>query len=124
MRGKRAVLWTRVAERDLVGVIGHIAESSARNAGSVLRRIETAAARLALHGERGRLVPELYELGVSRYRELIVSPWRIIYRIAEGEVFVLAVVDSRRNLEDLLLERFLDGGTRSAGAGGKREGGQ
>jgi hypothetical protein len=43
------------------------------------------------------------------WRELIVKPYRLIYRI-EGEVVnVLAVFDGHRDLEDLLLERLLRG---------------
>ena len=57
--------------------------------------------------KRGRIVPELAAVGVHGCRELLPSPWRIIYRISEDMVYVLAVVDGRRNLGDLLLERFL-----------------
>lgn len=40
------------------------------------------------------------------YRELIVSRWRLFYRIAGESVYVLARIDSRRNVEDILLERL------------------
>ena len=40
-------------------------------------------------------------------RELIESPWRILYRIEADTVYVLAVIDARRNVEDLLLDRFV-----------------
>jgi hypothetical protein len=42
------------------------------------------------------------------YRELIELPWRIIYKIEEDKVFVLAVIDGRRNMEDILLDRFVN----------------
>lgn len=56
---------------------------------------------------RGRIVPELGDLGITVYRELISHPWRIIYKANEGKVWVLAVFDGRRNMEDILLERFI-----------------
>jgi toxin ParE1/3/4 len=56
---------------------------------------------------RGRIVPELRWHGITTYRELIVSSWRIIYRVDAPRVLVVSVVDSRRQLEDLLLARFL-----------------
>lgn len=44
---------------------------------------------------------------MQTWRELIVRPWRIIYR-AEGDlVTVLALFDGRRDLEDVLLERLI-----------------
>jgi plasmid stabilization system protein ParE len=56
---------------------------------------------------RGRTVPELRDHGVLNYREIIVSPWRIIYRVQDSAVIVLAVIDGRRSLEDVLLYRLL-----------------
>jgi toxin ParE1/3/4 len=31
----------------------------------------------------------------------------VIYRISDATVFVLSVIDSRRNVEDILLNRFV-----------------
>ena len=46
-------------------------------------------------------------LGIHIYRELIVAPWQIVYRISDTTVFVLSVIDSRQNVEDILLHRLL-----------------
>ena len=39
-------------------------------------------------------------------RSFRVSRFRIIYRISGSEVYVLSVLDSRRNVEDILLNRL------------------
>jgi len=52
-------------------------------------------------------VPELAAVGVHTYRELVVSPWRLVYRISAKTVYVLAVLDGRRNIEDVLLDRLV-----------------
>lgn len=57
--------------------------------------------------DRGRIVPELHDQGINIYREISVPPWRIIYRISDSTVYVLSVIDSRRNVEDILLNRFI-----------------
>lgn len=101
------VYWAAVAERDLLGIIDYIAEERPEAARELLQTIQTLAARLARSPERGRLVPELRAQGVARYRELLSAPWRIIYRVDGRRVYVLAVVDGRRNLEDLLLARLI-----------------
>jgi toxin ParE1/3/4 len=44
---------------------------------------------------------------VHQYREVIERPWRILYRIDGDTVLVLAVLDGRRELRSLLLERLL-----------------
>ena len=37
----------------------------------------------------------------------MVPPHRIVYRVAGRRVLVLAVLDSRRSLEDILLDRLI-----------------
>ena len=57
---------------------------------------------------RCRVVPELREEGIDAYRELVIRPYRIMFRIHGSEVVLLAVVDGRRDLQELLLERTLE----------------
>jgi toxin ParE1/3/4 len=47
--------------------------------------------------ERGGYVPELLKNNIKDYRQLIESPWRIIYKIDENIVNLLIIIDSRRN---------------------------
>ena len=102
------VQWTAVAEGDLRSIIQYIAADSPANARAIFDKLQATAAGLDQFPERGRVVPELQQQGVSLYRELIVAPWRMIYRVAEEHVYVLAVIDSRRNVEDVLLQRLID----------------
>lgn len=106
-RGLFSVYWARSAARDLASIIDYISSESVENAQRGLSRIQRTAARLARFPQRGRIVPELKEQGVLIYREILHPPWRIIYRIEGKRVLVAAVLDARRSLEDLLLERFL-----------------
>ncbi len=101
------VQWASVAENDLKGIIEYIAEDSLANAISVFEKIKEKALGLNQFPERGRIVPELKDQGIALYRELIVSPWRIIYRIMDKTIYVLSVLDSRQNVEDILLKRFI-----------------
>ncbi len=107
MRRSFEVRWAATAERDLLGVIEYIVFDDPGTAMEVLKRIRVGTARLDFSPRRGRIVPELLKQGVSRYRELVIKPWRVIYRVEESRVFVVAVIDGRRNVEDVLLERLL-----------------
>ncbi|MDD2366388.1 MAG: type II toxin-antitoxin system RelE/ParE family toxin [Desulfuromonadaceae bacterium] len=100
------VTWTRTAETDLETIVDFIADDSVDAALAVLIKIRDRAATLYSFPGKGRVVPELHQHGIVQYRELILSPWRIVYRIDGATVYVIAVFDSRRNLEDLLLERI------------------
>jgi len=101
-----SVVWTKAAETDLECIVDFIADNSIDAALAVFARIRERVATLDSFPDKGRVVPELHQHGIVQYRELIVAPWRIMYRIDGTKVYVISVVDSRRNLEDLLLERL------------------
>ena len=100
------VVWTRTAEEDLAGIVDFIADDNIEAAFAVFDRIRERAAALHDLPDRGRIVPELHQNGIIQFRELIIAPWRIIYRLDGDYLYVMAVFDGRRNLEDLLLERL------------------
>jgi toxin ParE1/3/4 len=104
---KFKVEWAAAAESDLKQIIDYLAADSPGNALQIFKKIKQRASGLYSFPERGRIVPELQAQGINIYRELIVAPWRIVYRIAAGTVFVLSVIDSRQNVEDILLNRLL-----------------
>ena len=108
MSKKYKVIWADIAEVDLKNIIEYIADESIVNAQRVFDKIRDKASSLFILPERGCVVPELKDQGILQYRELIHSPWRIIYRISENKVYVLSVLDSRRNIEDILLKRLIN----------------
>jgi plasmid stabilization system protein ParE len=100
------VQWSAAAIDDLGRIIDHIAADSPASALGALDRIEGQAASLEVHPDRGRIVPELRRWGITTYRELVAQPWRLLYRRTGDVVLVLAVIDGRRNVEDILLDRL------------------
>jgi addiction module RelE/StbE family toxin len=104
---RRKVLWAKSARRDLEAIVAYLADRSPQAALSTLDRLETRAKSLATLAGRGRIVPELGRLHIQQYRELVVPPYRVIYRVRATRVLVLAVIDARRSLEDILLDRLI-----------------
>lgn len=101
------VSWAAAAQNDLKQIIDYIAIDSPDHAVQILKKINQKVSGLYAMPDRGRIVPELKEQGIRTYREMIIAPWRVIYRISDSAVFVLSVIDSRRNIEDVLLDRFV-----------------
>jgi len=101
------VYWTSVAEDDLKNIILYIAGDSPTNARTTFEKIKEKASSLTQFPEKGRTIPELQDQGIFLYRELIIAPWRIIYRISDKKVYILSVFDSRQNVEDILLKRLI-----------------
>lgn len=88
-------------------IVSYLADRSPEAALSTLDRLEARARSLAALADRGRVVPELARLHIRQYRELIVTPYRVIYQVRGLRVLVLTVLDARRSVEDSLLDRLI-----------------
>ena len=102
------VLMTEDAARDLEEIYDYIALHDTQNSEDhVLEKIEAALVSLSDSPLRGVYPPELAALGIREYREIFFKPYRIIYRIMEINVYILLIVDGRRDMQTLLSRRLL-----------------
>jgi toxin ParE1/3/4 len=107
MKKTYEVRWSETSEKDLIYIVEYISKDSPSTAYEKFKEIKEKSSCLYSFPDRGRIVPELQEQGIIQYRELIISPWRIIYRISKNSVYVLSVLDARQNVEDILLRRLI-----------------
>jgi plasmid stabilization system protein ParE len=109
MSEKFRIQWAPIAIQDLDGLIDYIATRDSSDAAMrVYDRIMTRVDTLAAHPRRGRIVPELKDFGIMEYRESIAASYRVFYRIAGQAVSILGVLDGRRDLEEMLVNRALE----------------
>lgn len=102
------VVWTAAALDDLLALVDYVADRDGIHAAEALQdRIGDAALGLETMPRRCRVVPELSAEGIDAYRELLVKPYRVMFGFRGSEVAVLAAVDGRRDLGELLVERAL-----------------
>jgi plasmid stabilization system protein ParE len=101
--------WTLNAKNDLLNIVEYIKRDSPSNANDVYLRIKKVAHSSNFFPLKGRVVPELQKEGITLYREVIASPWRIIYKVGNDTVYIMAILDSRQNVEELLLQKLLKG---------------
>lgn len=101
------VLWAEQAVRDLESLVAFVAQEAPLNARRLLKRLKERADGLCRLPDRGRVVPELARFGIVAVRELVVSPYRLIYRVDQKTVMVLALFDGRRDVSDVLFDRLL-----------------
>ena len=110
MHQRHQVLWTPEAEDDATKIVDWFNDPI--NAAKVIDQLVEKADGLALLPERGRLVPELHSIGITTYREVLFKPWRMLYRVEPPQaartptVWIMAILDGRRDLRDLLFERI------------------
>jgi plasmid stabilization system protein ParE len=104
---KYSVILSKPAEIDLYEIIDFYEPKNRGFAIELYKRIKSRILELSTIPERGRQVPELEQQGILSYRELIEGNYRIVYSIVETQVAVHAIVDSRRNLEEILMKKIV-----------------
>ena len=94
------IIWTEEALTTLEGIVEYIAVSSETAASRLVIRVFKKTDRLGQSPESGRLVEELREMA---YREVIVNPCRVIYKIENETVYILHVVRQERDLRRFII---------------------
>ena len=57
--------------------------------------------------ERGVVPQELSQIGVLDYLQILCFSYRVIYQIDHQQVFIHAILDGRRDMQQLLEQRLL-----------------
>ena len=107
---RHKVFLTKAAVKDINDIFSYIelgdSESKAHN---VLNEIETRISSLEMFPSRGRKVEELSVVGIvaSNIKQISFKPYRIVYKIDGLNVYVLMVLDGRRDLDEILIDRTI-----------------
>ena len=95
------LIWTDDALDGLNQIAEYIAVSNPQAAKKLVQTVFDKVSRVKRFPESGRVPLELSE---SRYREVVVSPCRVFYKIDGDQVFVLYVFREERELKRFLLQ--------------------
>ncbi len=96
------VIWTEPALSDLDEIAEYIALDKVEAARHLVKKVFDNTGQLELFPEMGRKPPELKD---STYREIIVNPCRIFYRLDQKTVYILHVMRGERQLRKYLLDK-------------------
>ena len=95
------LIWTEPALADLDEIAEYIALDAPAAASRLVRKVFDRVERLEAHPKSGKRPPELTR---THYREVIVAPCRIFYRVENDDVYILYVMRSERLLRPYLLQ--------------------
>lgn len=95
------IIWTEPALLDLDDIAAYIALDNPNAATKLIGKIDINVKRLREFPLSGRNIPEFTD---TKYREIIVSPCRIIYLYQEEKVTIIHVVRGEINLRRFLIE--------------------
>ena len=93
------VSWSRTALDDVDAIAEYINRDSPAYTRAVVNKIRDKVRKLTNFPNAGRIVPELDNEAI---RECFVYSYRLVYRVQNNDVLIVAVVHGRRLLEPLL----------------------
>lgn len=97
MARRKVIEFAESAVGDLEDVLAWYAEQQVSDVGKrLVREIVTQVERLADFPESGRIVPEF---GLTKLREIIYPPFRIVYRVDAARIWIIRVWRSERLLK-------------------------
>jgi len=94
------IIWTEPALLDLDAIAEYIALDKPSAANHFVKNVFSTVYRLEQFPESGRKPPEFKK---SRYREIIIDPCRVFYRIEKEKIYILYIMRSERQLRKYLL---------------------
>ena len=93
------VIWTEPALGDIRDIMEYVAKDSPAYAARLGSRIVEAPRGLARSPRSGGIVPEFER---DEIREILVRPYRLIYRVEADDCYMLAVVHASRDLNRVI----------------------
>ena len=103
---------TQGAEDDLDSLYRYLVENrSPEDAERLLDAFLDKIQTLEGYPLRGAVPKELGSIGIREYRQVLMRPYRLIYRVVAGKVFIMVIADGRRDMQALLERRLLGRGT-------------
>lgn len=102
------VILTEGADADLDDLHRYVAETrSLDEADALLDRLLDRAATLTTFPMKGAIPKELEHLGVRDFRQIVLPPYRLIYRVIDTAVYVTIIADGRRDMATLFQHRLV-----------------
>ena len=105
---KTPVFLLKDAEDDIYDIcIFAAAGNSLRRADKLFKSLKDTCESLADFPLKGHVPPELERVAVYEYREVCCSNYRIMYKVHNDSIFIHCILDSRRNIQEILHRRLL-----------------
>lgn len=93
MKKSLKTFWTENAIQNLLGIKDYISQDSPSDADEWILKLYKAGEEIIDFPHRGRVVPELNRENI---RELLISNYRLVYRIKNSNIEIITVFEGHR----------------------------
>ena len=107
---KPEIIWSKDAGDEFAEIISYIKYNTGKiTAEKIYKRIINEVERVSENPGGRRVSPLLKEFGIPYIHQLNINPWIIYYKTSENKMEIISIIDGRRNLEEILYKKMIDG---------------
>jgi len=107
---KSEIVWSKDAGDELIEIISYIKYNTGKiTAEKIYKKIINEVEKVIENAGGRRLSPLLKEFGIFNIHQVNVNPWVIYYRADKNKMEIISIIDGRRNLEEVLYKKMIDG---------------
>jgi toxin ParE1/3/4 len=107
---KYDVIWSKDAGNELIEIISYIKYNTGKiTAEKIYTKILNEVNRISKNPEGRRISPLLREFGINYIHQFNISPWIVYYKVENNKMEIISIIDGRRNLEEILYKKIIDG---------------
>jgi toxin ParE1/3/4 len=104
------IIWSKDAGEEFVEIISWYKYNTGKNvAQKIYTKINSQIKKLKDMPENGKRAQILKDIWINDYRQIIQDHWIIYYKVEGQSIHIVSVIDGRRNLEEILYKKIIDG---------------
>ena len=107
---KTKIIWSKDAGNELTEIISYIKNNSGKIiAKNIHKKIMEKINNVSENAGGRRIAPLLKEFGIMDIHQININPWLIYYRVDNNLMKIISIIDMRRNLEEVLYQKIMEG---------------
>ena len=107
---KHKIVWSEDAGDELADIISFIKYNTGKiTAEKIYSKIMNEVNRVSENPAGRRLAPLLRGFGINNIHQLNINPWIVYYKVENNRMEIISIIDGRRNLEEILYKKIMDG---------------
>jgi toxin ParE1/3/4 len=104
------IIWSKDAGDELIEIISYIKYNTGKiTAEKIFTKIINEVKKASENAAGRRISQLLKNLGINNIHQLNINPWTIFYKVENNLMQIISIIDQRRNLEEILYKKILDG---------------
>ena len=104
------IIWSKDASDELYEIIFYIKHNAGKiTAEKIYKKILDEVKRASENAEGRRVSPLLKDFGIINIHQINIKPWTLYYKVENKEMKIISIIDGRRNLEEILYKKVIEG---------------